>query len=276
MKIDAHQHFWKYNPEEYSWITDELMVIKRDFLPQHLQPLLKANGYDSCIAVQARQSIEETNWLLNLANENSFIKGVVGWVDLRSNILEQTLEELAENKKLVGVRHVVQDEPDNDFMLRQDFKNGIALLEKFSLTYDILVFPKQLSAAIELAKTFPNQPFVIDHIAKPDIKSGRTEEWKKNIRPFKDLDNVKCKISGMVTEADWANWSSSDFTPYLDVIVETFSTKRIMYGSDWPVCLLAADYAKMSKITKEYFAAFSQTEQDDIYGKNCERFYLNR
>ncbi|WP_297086599.1 amidohydrolase family protein [uncultured Draconibacterium sp.] len=276
MKIDAHQHFWKYNPEEYSWITDELMVIKRDFLPQHLQPLLKANGYDSCIAVQARQTIEETNWLLGLANQNSFIKGVVGWVDLRSNILEQTLEELAENKKLVGVRHVVQDEPDNDFMLRQDFKNGIALLEKFSLTYDILVFPKQLSAAIELAKTFPNQPFVIDHIAKPDIKSGRTEEWKKNIRPFKDLDNVKCKISGMVTEADWANWSSSDFTPYLDVIVETFGTKRIMYGSDWPVCLLAADYAKMSKITKEYFAAFSQTEQDDIYGKNCERFYLNR
>lgn len=276
MKIDAHQHFWIYNPEEYSWITNELAAIKRDFLPADLHPLLNANNFDACIAIQARQTLNETNWLLELASQHPFIKGVVGWVDLRSSNHEQSLEKLADNHKLVGIRHVVQDEPDENFLLREDFKKGITALGKFGLTYDILIFPKQLPAALELAQAFPDQPFVIDHIAKPNIKLGENEEWEKQIRRFKQLENVYCKISGMVTEANWENWNPDDFIPYLDVVVETFGTKRIMFGSDWPVCLLAAYYDTVLNITQTYFSAWSESEQSDFYGNNCNRFYLNR
>ncbi|WP_066630993.1 amidohydrolase family protein [Labilibacter marinus] len=274
MKIDSHQHFWQYNLEDYSWISDEVASLKRDFLPADLEPLLKANNMDGCIAVQARQSLQETQWLLELAENHNIIKGVVGWMDLCGDKPEATLKALSENSKLVGMRHVVQDEPDDYFMLRKDFINGISLLEKYGLTYDILIFPKQLPAALELAKKFPNQALVIDHIAKPAIASGEIEHWQKHIRQFKNLPNVYCKVSGMVTEVSWQNWTQDDFTPYLDIIVETFGTDRIMFGSDWPVCLLAADYGQVSQIVKNYLKTFSQNEQDKIFGINCSQFYL--
>ncbi|MDC1105868.1 amidohydrolase family protein [Prolixibacteraceae bacterium] len=275
MKIDAHQHFWNYEPQEYTWISEDLSDLQRDFLPSDLKPLLAANSYDGCIAVQALQTLSNTHWLLQLAAQENFIKGVVGWVDLRDPKIEEILEQLSIDNNLRGVRHVVQDEPDPEFMLQKNFIHGISHLDRFGLTYDILVFPHQLPAALELCRKFPQHSFVIDHIAKPNIKLGNNELWEKQIRQFKELKNVQCKVSGMVTEADWKHWCKNDFTPLLDVIVETFGTERIMYGSDWPVCLLAAEYAEVSNITKRYFSTFSQNEQDNIFGNNCERFYLN-
>lgn len=274
MKIDAHQHFWQYNAKDYAWISDDLSVLKRDFMPEDLQLLLNSNGLDGCISVQARQSLNETHWLLELAKQHELIKGVVGWMDLCGDNPEATLEQLSEHLKLVGMRHVVQDEADDRFMLRKDFMAGIKALEKYNMSYDILIFPKQLPAALELVKQFPNQSFVIDHMAKPPIASGEIEYWQKHIRQFKNLPNVYCKISGMVTEASWQSWTQDDFSPYLDTVVETFGTDRLMFGSDWPVCLLAAEYQTVSSIVKNYFKSFSSAEQDKIFGINCSQFYL--
>ena len=211
MLIDAHQHFWHYNPKEYGWISDRMEKLKRDFLPADLIPELQAMKFEGTIAVQARQSLEETRWLLTLADENNFIKGVVGWVDLCSEEAEDQLKEFSANSKFVGVRHVVHDEPDDRFMARKDFRRGISSLQKYSLTYDLLIFPKHLPLAMELVKEFPDQPFVLDHIAKPDIKGQRREPWASGIRKLAQLPNVYCKLSGMVTEADWKSWKKDDF-----------------------------------------------------------------
>jgi L-fuconolactonase len=275
MRLDAHQHFWKFDPGQYSWIQPD-WPIRRDFLPDDLLPLLSQCGIEGCIAVEARQSLEETRWLLDLAKQHPFIKGVVGWVDLRSPNIAADLRQFAENPKLVGVRHVVQDEPDDRFMLRPEFMRGIAALAQFDLTYDILVKPRQLPAAIELVKSFPKQAFVIDHLAKPFIRQGTLSPWSEQILEIARSLNVFCKVSGIVTEADWALWKPSDFDPYLDVVFDAFGPDRLMFGSDWPVCLLSAPYDRVFGLVEDRLARMKASQSQQILGENCERFYLRR
>lgn len=273
LKIDAHQHFWKFDPVRDSWINEEMSVIQRDFLPEHLEVILKENGLDGCVVVQSDQSEEENEFQLQNAAANDFVKGVVGWVDLKADNIEEKLAHYKQFNKLKGFRHILQGEPQRDHMLRGDFLKGISLLGKFGYTYDILVFTDQLQYSLEFANKFPDQSFVIDHLAKPLIKAKEIEEWKKDISAFKTQEHVCCKISGMVTEADWKNWKKEDFYPYLDVVVETFGMNRLMFGSDWPVCNIAASYNAMKGIVDDYFAAFSHSEKDAFYGGNAVRFY---
>jgi L-fuconolactonase len=273
MRLDAHQHFWKYSAREYAWINNEMGALKRDFLPQDLRPLLEANGFDGCISVQARQDLEETEWLLELAEQNDFIKGVVAWVDLRSPDLQAQLDQLAQHSKLVGVRHIVQAEPDDQFMLREDFRSGIAQLRERGLTYDLLLYPRHLPVAVKLVGQFPDQPFVLDHIAKPEIAAGLRAPWEQDLRELAKFDNVCCKVSGMVTEARWNAWKAADFRPYLDVVFEAFGPDRLMIGSDWPVCTVSASYEATMRIVKEYLAQLPADSQEKVLGKNCARFY---
>jgi len=271
-RIDAHQHFWKFDPVRDNWIDETMQKIQRDFLPEDLLPLLQENQFSGCVAVQASQSEDETNFLVNLAAKNDFIKGVVGWVDLRGVTIEEQLKHFSGYKIIKGFRHVVQGEAD-DFMLRKDFQNGIAALKQFNFTYDILIFHRQLPAAINLVNQFPDQPFVIDHIAKPDIKSGDILSWKKGIEEISKAENVFCKISGMVTEADWNNWKTDDLKPYLDVIFENFSADKLMYGSDWPVCNVASNYSELVKTLEDYMAQLSSQNQNKIWHENATSFY---
>ena len=272
MKIDAHQHFWKFDPVRDAWIDDTMSVIQRDFLPEDLQPLLIENGIDGCVAVQADQSETETEFLLALAAKNQFIKGVVGWIDLQKENVEERLAHYAQNPLFKGVRHIAQGEAD-DFLLGTDVQRGIGLLAQYDLTYDILIFARQLPAAIELVKAFPKQKFVLDHLAKPQISKGLDKEWQTNIAALAEHPNVLCKLSGMVTETDDFKWKKSDFTPFLDVILTSFDTNRVMYGSDWPVCLLAANYPEQLNILQEYIADLSESEQSKIMGGNAVSFY---
>jgi len=271
-RIDSHQHFWIFDAERDSWIDDSMQKIQRDFLPEDLAPLLSENKFSGCVAVQANQSEEETSFLLDLASKNDFIKGVVGWVDLRATNISERLKHYSQYKKLKGFRHVVQGEED-DFMFREDFRNGVAALKEFDFTYDILIFHRQLPAAIDLVKSFPEQKFVIDHIAKPDIKSGEVASWKKGMEEISKFKNVWCKISGMVTEADWNNWETSDLKPYLAVVFENFSTDNIMYGSDWPVCNLAANYESVAEVLENYMSSFATADQNKIWFENAKIFY---
>ena len=272
MRIDSHQHFWRFNPTDYGWMKPD-WPIRRDFLPDHLAAELRACNLDGCVAVQARQSLQESRWLLELAQESPIIRGVVGWVDLRSPEAATQLQEFSRQPKFVGVRHVVQDEPDEQFMLREDFQRGIAALSEFDLTYDLLVFPKQLPAATALAEKFPNQPFVLDHIAKPPIKAGAISPWREHIRELARLPNVSCKVSGLVTEADWQHWRTDDFTPYLDVVFEAFGANRLMFGSDWPVCLLAGNYVSVFELAKTYLNQFRADDRARFFGGNAASFY---
>jgi len=272
VKFDSHQHFWSYDPAQYPWIPPG-SPLQRNWLPPDLAPLLSAAGLDGCIAVQARQTLEESRWLLELAEHHTIIKGVVGWVDLRSPDLDRDLAALARHPKFRGVRHVVQDEPDVNFMLGAEFLRGIGKLRAHGLTYDILIYPQQLPAAIELAGRFPEQPFVLDHIAKPHIKDGTLEPWQTQIRELAKAPNVLCKVSGMVTEADHATWTAEDFKPYLDVVFEAFGEDRLMYGSDWPVCLYAASYARMFTLIDDYTRGLSSVARDKFFGGNAARFY---
>ncbi|MDX1963344.1 MAG: amidohydrolase family protein [Pirellulales bacterium] len=278
MRIDAHQHFWRYDPAEYPWIGAD-WPLRRDFLPKDLQPELAACKLDGCVAVQARQTLAESRWLLELAEQHDFIQGVVGWVDLRSTGLESQLREFVPHPKFVGVRHVVQDEPDDNFMLGTEFQRGIAALEDFGLTYDLLVFPRQLPAANQLARNFPRQPLVLDHIAKPPIarrlQPSQPEfiEWSTQIRRLAECENVFCKLSGMVTEADWHNWEAADFEPYLRLVVQAFGPERLMYGSDWPVALLAGSYARVYVLTHDYVAGLGEQAEKKVFGENTMRFY---
>ncbi len=275
MKIDSHQHFWSYDEKQYPWIPKG-SPLHRDWLPADLAPLLAAAGLDGCIAVQARQTIEESRWLLALAEHHPIIQGVVGWVDLRSPDVERDLAALAPHSKFSGVRHVVQDEPDAAFMLGAEFLRGIGKLRAFDLTYDILIYPQQLPAAIALARRFPEQPFVLDHIAKPRIKDGTLEPWRTQIRELAKAPNVLCKVSGMVTEADHAAWRPEDFTPYLEVVFEAFGEDRLMSGSDWPVCLLAGSYARTFALVDDYARALSAPAREKLFGGNAVRFYRVR
>ncbi|WP_321827922.1 amidohydrolase family protein [Maribacter dokdonensis] len=272
MIIDSHQHFWKYDPVRDSWINGAMKIIQRDFLPSDLKPILTENNVDGCIAVQADQSETETTFLLNLATHNNFIKGVVGWVDLCDNSVKKRLEHFAQNKLFKGVRHILQAEKE-DFILDQAFMDGIGELAALNLTYDLLVFPNQLKNSIQLVSKFSNQKFVLDHIAKPPIKSGEINDWKAAITALAKNPNVYCKLSGLTTEANWSSWNISDFTPYIDVVFEAFGTDRIMFGSDWPVCLLAGSYSKNKDIITSYIQQLSPTEQAQIMGLNAMDFY---
>ncbi|MSR26614.1 MAG: amidohydrolase [Planctomycetaceae bacterium] len=277
MRIDAHHHVWSYSAAEYPWIGTGMERLARDHLPKDLAPLAAASGIDGTVAVQARQSLEESRWLLKLADANPLIRGVVGWVDLRSTHVEDQLRELAERPKFVGVRHVVQDEPDPRFLLGESFLHGIGKLATFGLTYDLLLYPQQLPAAAELVGRFPEQPFVLDHLAKPRIKprmkAGELDPWRQDLKALGAHGNVFCKLSGLVTEADWQGWKRSDFTPYLEVALEAFGSKRLMVGSDWPVCTLAAEYAEVIGIVRDFLAPLAAAEREAIEGGNAAQFY---
>jgi L-fuconolactonase len=271
-RIDAHQHFWNYDPVEYGWMTDEMSLVKKNFLPVDLKPLLEQNGVDGTVLVQVTQSLEETRTLIKIAESNDFVKGVVGWVDFRDNNIRRRLESYKTYPKLKGFRHVLQTEVP-DFMLQPDFLNGISALRDFGFTYDILIYPKHLEAAVRFVKKFPGQRFVVDHLAKPCIKDKKIAEWETGIRLLASYPNVCCKISGMVTEADWKDWKQDEFTVYIDVIMDAFGINRVMFGSDWPMCLVAASYGDVLKIVSDYFSSFSADEQKLFFGENAINFY---
>lgn len=272
-RIDAHQHFWKFDPVRDRWIDNNMQAIRKDFLPGDLQPLLRQNEFDGCVAIQSAQSEEENDFHLQLAEKFDFISGVVGWVDLQSPGLEDRLQYYKGYDKLKGFRHILQGEVQRDLVLQPAFMQGISLLQKYNFTYDILIYKDQLPYIPPLLAAFPDQAFVLDHMAKPRIKNGELEQWKKEISALRPFENLYCKISGMVTEASWNNWRKGDFRPYLDAVVETFGTRRIMFGSDWPVCLLAASYDEVAGIAENYFSGFSREEQDRFFGLNAIDFY---
>jgi|SRR5579864_2670997 len=272
MTIDSHQHFWGYHPARDAWITDAMSPLKRNFMPEELERECDANGIEGSIAVQVDQSEEETHFLLDLAERYKRIIGVVGWVDLRFADIEQRLQFFSQFKKLCGFRHIAQAEPD-DFLVGREFVRGIARLHEYCFTYDILIYPNQLPAAIELVSRFPEQRFVVDHAAKPFIKAGSWEPWASHMRSLAQNTNVFCKVSGLVTEADWVHWKPEDIRPYLDVVFETFGPERLMFGSDWPVCLLAANYGQVKRLVEAYVEANVPEHMADIFGGNAIRFY---
>lgn len=273
MIIDSHQHFWNYEPLKHAWIDDDMATIRKDFLPSDLEIVYAENGIDGCVAVQADQTPAETDFLLKLASEHNFIKGVVGWVDLRSNTVEATLESYSHSKKLKGFRHVVQGEVDHNFLLRPQFIMGTSLLKKFDFTYDILIFPHQLGATLEFVKQFPNQKFVIDHIAKPYIKDGFFDGWAVLMKEVAKHENVSCKLSGMITEADYKSWSPEQIKPYMELVLDAFGPERLLFGSDWPVCLVAGNYSKVKKLVTHFISTLSSSEQAKIMGGNAINFY---
>ena len=270
--IDSHQHFWKYNPERHSWISEEMAAIQKDFLPDNLKDVLLKNKVYGCITVQVDQNEEETNWMLSLAEGHPFIKGIVGWVDLQAPNIIERLQYFSSFPKLKGFRHILQAE-EPSFLQQPSFVRGISYLKNFNFTYDILIYPQHLKAALELVKKFPKQKFVINHLGKPAIAKGHYCGWEKDIKSLSEFENVYCKISGMVTEANWNTWTSENLRPYLDTVVKTFNTKRIMFGSDWPVCLLAASYEKWLQTVQQYFSSFSKNEQEDFFSGNAKQFY---
>ena len=273
MKIDSHQHFWNYNQTEYGWIGENMDILKRDFLPTHLQDELKTVGFDGSVAVQARQNLNETEWLLKLSKQYQFIKGVVGWVNLSSTDIEMQLKRYGQNPKFVGVRHVIHDEPDIDFMLGTAFLGGLKMLHPYNLTYDLLIFPEHLPNTLKLVQAFPDQIFILDHIAKPFIKKKILSPWKEGIESLANFSNVFCKVSGMVTETDWKTWKKEDFWPYLDCIFKAFGPDRIMIGSDWPVCKLAGQYQQVMGIVEDYIQSFTEGEKNKILGENAIKAY---
>jgi L-fuconolactonase len=273
MIIDSHQHFWTFDPIRDSWITDEMSVIQRSFYPEDLQPTLQQNGIDACIAVQADQSLSETRFLLDLATKNDFVKAVVGWIDLQADAIDEQLSEWKSEKKLAGFRHVLQAEPDTEYMLRPSFLRGISKLKKHGFTYDILIFPKHLVTAQKFVAQFSDQPFVLDHIAKPYIKAGLIDVWERDIKSLAKFENLQCKVSGIITEADWKKWDYEQIKPFLDVVFDAFGTDRIMFGSDWPVCLVAGDYSQVKEIIETYMKDFSISEKAKVFGENAARFY---
>ena len=273
MRIDAHQHFWRYNAQEYDWIDDSMSTLRRDSLPRDLKPELDAAGFHACIAVQARQTLEETRWLLELADEHPFIAGVVGWVDLRGEDTRDQLAEYSKNPKLVGIRHIVQAEPDDRFLLRADFLRGIAALEEFDLAYDILIYPRHLPVALEFVHRFPKQRFVLDHLAKPVIKAQTLEPWAADIRALAKFPNVFCKLSGMVTEADWKLWKPKDFKPYVETALECFGSDRLMIGSDWPVCTVAGSYGPVMSLVIDFLHQYPDHVVNSILGATAHGFY---
>lgn len=271
-RIDAHQHFWNYDPRRDGWITDEMKTLQQAFRPDDLVPVLNQNKIDGCITVQADQSEQETEFLLALAHQHSFIKGVVGWVDLCSEAVSDRLDHFSRFKLLKGFRHILQSAPVG-FMNRMDFRNGISQLQKYNFAYDILIYYYQLGEAIELVKLFPNQRFVIDHLAKPGIKEKEFESWAGGMKQLASFDNVSCKVSGFTTEAGWKTWTTDDFTPYFDFVLQHFGATRLMYGSDWPVCLLASTYERQLNLVEDFISKLSPSEKLQVMGGNAIDFY---
>jgi L-fuconolactonase len=272
MRIDSHQHFWQFDPVRDAWIDASMREIARDFLPKHLKPLLHESQIDGCIAVQADQSETETEFLLDLAQRHSFVKGVVGWVDLCADDLSERLVFYSKNPFFKGVRHILQAEKEG-YMVKESFVKGIGLLKDFNLTYDILIYPHQLEEAIELVKQNPDQPFVLDHLAKPYIKDKKIEKWAEYIKQLAAFKNVNCKLSGLLTEGDWNHWQASDFSDYLTVVMEAFGRDRLMFGSDWPVCLLAGSYQHVLRIVEDFIEGLSLADKNKIMGENAHNFY---
>lgn len=273
MIIDAHHHFWQYNPEEYDWIDDSMKVIRNDFLPGDLAPAIQEAGINGVVTVQARQLVKETDWLLGMARQNKFMRGVVGWLPLIEDDIERYLEYYSDEKLLKGLRHVIQGEPNQDFILRSDFNRGVSLMEKYALVYDILIVGQQLPNTIRFVDQHPNQAFVLDHIAKPCISSNELSPWKEHIQKLAKRENVSCKISGMVTEANFQSWTPEQLQPYFEVILEAFGSNRLLFGSDWPVCLVATTYKNWKDLVLKAIASFSETEKANIMGENAVRVY---
>ncbi len=270
--VDSHQHFWQFDPKRDRWIDDTMQILRRDFMPEDLSPLLMENNIQGSIAVQADTSVEETAFLLSLAKKNTSILGVVGWADFCQSDVAHTLAQFSDHQALKGYRHIVQKEPQG-FLDRTDFRAGIKQLATYNYSYDLLLYPHQLEEAIRFVNAFPNQRFVVDHLAKPYIKAKEINLWKKHIKQLAAFPNVYCKLSGMVTEADWERWQYSDFVPYLDVVTDAFGTNRLLWGSDWPVCLLGGSYQKILQLVQRYFNTFSPTEKEALFYKNTLDFY---
>ena len=273
MRVDAHQHFWRYSAAEYGWIDDAMAALRRDFLPSDARRDMNLAGIDACVAVQARQTLAETRWLLDVAAENAFVAGVVGWIDLQAPDAAEQLEPFVDRPKFVGVRHIVQSELDDQFMLRPAFLRGIALLEARDLTYDLLIYPKHLGVAAELVSRFPRQRFVLDHLAKPNIRAREIREWEKGIRALAAFPLVFCKLSGLVTEADWDNWTPEHVRPYFDVAFDCFGAHRLLFGSDWPVCTVAAQYRQVVSLVEDYMADRPDVERAAVMGGNAARLW---
>ncbi len=273
MRIDSHQHFWRYTPDEYGWIDTTMAALRRDFLPAELRREMDGAAIDACIAVQARQTAEETRWLLEIADTHRFVAGVIGWTDLQADDAAEQLDRFVDHPKLVGVRHIIQAEPDDRFMLRPAFCRGLSLLERRDLTYDILIYPKHLPVAAELVARFPRQRFVLDHLAKPAIRAREMREWEDGIRAIAEFPLVFCKLSGLVTEADWSRWTPDDIDPYLDVAFQYFGADRLLAGSDWPVCTVAADYRRTIALVDNYMAARPAAERNAVMGGNAARLW---
>lgn len=273
MIIDAHQHFWKYNPARHSWINDDMAAIRRDFLPKELEQIYRHNDIDGCVAVQVDQTEADTEYMLAFTRMHDFIKGVVGWVDLQAPDVKERLEYFSTEEKVKGFRHIVQGESDPDFLLREPFCQGIGHLSSFNFTYDILVYHNQLPQVESFIRKFPNQPFIIDHIAKPAIAKQDINDWSKLMRSIAKHENVYCKLSGMVTEADYKNWTYDQIAPYIEVVLESFGTSRLVYGSDWPVCLVAASYEEQFGVVQKAIEKLPPAEKKKILGENAIRFY---
>jgi L-fuconolactonase len=274
MYIDAHHHLWAFNPVEYDWIDDSMALLRKDFLVDELEKTLYANGFSASIVVQARQSLEETLWLIDLANQSDLIKGVVGWIDLKNEQLCKQLDALSSHKKLVGFRHVIQGETDPNFMSNPDFIRGLNIIADKGYRYDLLIFSHQLPAAIEMLDQVPNLHVVIDHIAKPNIKTGEQfQQWQKNMRKLSENQQCYCKLSGMITEADWKNWTNGDLQPYMKTVLSLFTEKRVMFGSDWPVCLVAGEYQTIKQLVLDFISLYAPQAKQDIFGNNARHFY---
>lgn len=265
MNIDAHMHFWRYSRQEYDWIDDTMSPLQRDFIPADAARVMLEAGMDACVAVQARQTLEETRFLLDLAAEHQFIAGVVGWVDLRAPDLDDQLAELSSHRKLVGLRHVVQAEAD-DFLLRDDFRRGVGKLGRYGFAYDILVYARQLPAAIHFAAALPAERLVLDHLGKPDIRGGGFDVWRRDLDRLAKLPHVRAKLSGLVTEADWTAWTVEDIHRYVNAALDSFGAERLMIGSDWPVCTVAAPYAQVIDIVRSAIAGRTASERAAIMG----------
>ena len=272
MTIDSHVHFWKFDRKRDAWITDEMKVLQQDYLPEQIALTLKRNEVDGVVAVQASQEEVETRFLCELAKTHPVIKGVVGWIDLRAANVQERLEHFAQYPEIKGYRHIVQGEPD-DFMLGADFQRGISALQGYNYTYDILIYPRQLPAALKLVEAFPEQKFVIDHCAKPGIKRKEMEPWAADLQKIAQHPNVYCKLSGLLTEAKWKEWSAGDFYPYLDVVFEAFGTNRLMFGSDWPVMLLSGMYVQWKSLLEKYMENLPLDEKELVLGENAVAFY---
>lgn len=272
LRLDAHQHFWRYDSREYPFIDERMPILKRDYLPEDVAPQLKEAGFAGCMAVQARQSLAETHWLLALARRSDFIHAVVGWVDLRAPALDEVLEELCEDARLRGIRHIVQAEPDG-FLEQDSFRKGVATLSRRGLVYDVLVYERQLPEARDFMASLPNVSFVLDHVGKPNLREPNIAEFSRRLKPIAELPNVACKLSGLVTEADWGSWTQGALLPFIDVTVELFGPERLIFGSDWPVCLLAARYREVVSIVESYFKGYSESERAGIFGENAARVY---